>query len=358
MATSVGKKGNLITIKPYQNEQVIINGGLSGGSYLHFEDLIITDNAFTDRSAANSNDGIQVNEGNEYYYCTVKNHNQGFSAGSGKNNYKIHGCNVLYNGWDSQLGHGLYCQHDNNNGIALFTGIIAHHNLGFGFHLWSASLVHRSMTLQRNISFLNGDIRGATKRDILVGTQQGIENIVLENNRTYSTGESVMLGWGTGNSWANVQARSNVFAGITALRLNEAVLAETTVTDNALYGGLEPATIADDYPSNTFDTLANLPDSYYLDALEDPNRANLTIYNPSQANTVVVDVSPLDWNSGTVNAKNSMDELVDIQTLEITNGTITVNMQAINRTVETPVGWTAPATTFPRFGCMRLEKVT
>jgi len=55
--------------------------------------------------------------------------------------------------------------------------------------------------------------------------------------------------------------------------------------------------------------------------------------------------------------RNVQDYWNDTQTLDITAGHITVNMQAVNRTVETPVGWTAPATTFPQFGAFVLEKV-
>jgi hypothetical protein len=60
--------------------------------------------------------------------------------------------------------------------------------------------------------------------------------------------------------------------------------------------------------------------------------------------------------SGTVKAYNVQDYFTDIQTLTITAGVITVNMQAANRTVATPVLWTAPAKTFPQFGAFILVK--
>jgi hypothetical protein len=88
----------------------------------------------------------------------------------------------------------------------------------------------------------------------------------------------------------------------------------------------------------------------------DTNRANLVIYNQAEADTIDVDVSAIFGQSGTVQARNVQDYFVDIQTLTITAGVITVNMQAANRTVATPVQWTAPATTFPLFGCLVLTK--
>jgi len=83
----------------------------------------------------------------------------------------------------------------------------------------------------------------------------------------------------------------------------------------------------------------------------------LTIYNEAQADNIQVDVSALT-TSGIVNAHNVQDYFNDIQSLEVTDGQIIINMQAVNRTVAKPVGWTAPATTFPSFGCLRLEKIT
>jgi alkylation response protein AidB-like acyl-CoA dehydrogenase len=82
----------------------------------------------------------------------------------------------------------------------------------------------------------------------------------------------------------------------------------------------------------------------------------LTVYNQAQANTVNVDVSSVFGASGTVKAYNAQDYFSDVQTLTITAGVITVNMQAANRTVATPDGWVAPAKTFPDFGAFVLIK--
>jgi hypothetical protein len=57
-----------------------------------------------------------------------------------------------------------------------------------------------------------------------------------------------------------------------------------------------------------------------------------------------------------VQARNVQDYFSDIQMVTVTVGKITVNMQAVNRTVATPVGWAAPATTFPKFGAFVLER--
>ena len=107
---------------------------------------------------------------------------------------------------------------------------------------------------------------------------------------------------------------------------------------------------------NNWTTVGN---TYFLRAnTYDANRANLTIYNQDAVNTVTADVSSIYSNGDTINARNVQDYFVDIQTLTVAGGNITVNMQAANRTVATPVQWTAPASTFPTFGCFVLEKVS
>jgi hypothetical protein len=95
------------------------------------------------------------------------------------------------------------------------------------------------------------------------------------------------------------------------------------------------------------------PNSYQSD------RANVTIYNQAEADTVSVDLSAvIGLQVGdSVSVRNVQNYFVDIQTLTLDmNKKITVNMQAANRTVSTPVQWTLPATTFPKFGCFVLEK--
>jgi len=90
-----------------------------------------------------------------------------------------------------------------------------------------------------------------------------------------------------------------------------------------------------------------------------PGRANVTIYNEAEAESVSIDLSAVTGLQigDSVIVRNVQDYFVDIQILTLdADKKITVNMLAANRTVSTPIQWIAPATTFPQFGCFVLEK--
>ncbi|HEU4340992.1 MAG TPA: hypothetical protein VFU31_05425, partial [Candidatus Binatia bacterium] len=137
-----------------------------------------------------------------------------------------------------------------------------------------------------------------------------------------------------------------------------------TITDNKFYGtvaikdGNNGGQVVDHktlFPNNEY--LSAVPGAAYLRAnAYDATRANLTIFNGSQANTIEVDVSSIYPNGTQVQAINVQDYFNDIQNLTVAAGKITVNMQAENRTIAAPQGWTAPATVFPSFGCFVLVK--
>ena len=88
----------------------------------------------------------------------------------------------------------------------------------------------------------------------------------------------------------------------------------------------------------------------------DANRLHVAIYNEAASKTVDVDVSAYFDNGDTVNVYNAQDYPTDVQVLTVTAGVVTVNMQAANRTVATPYQWTAPASTFPKFGAFIMVK--
>lgn len=130
-----------------------------------------------------------------------------------------------------------------------------------------------------------------------------------------------------------------------------------TLADNNLWGNLNEF-VQGDYPTNTYGTFANTPDAVYLFGnVYDINRAQLAIINKQAlADNVAVDVSSLFNDGDTITARNVQDYWGDTQSLVVSGGNITVNMQAVNRTVATPQGWTPPASTFPTFGCFVLER--
>ena len=89
----------------------------------------------------------------------------------------------------------------------------------------------------------------------------------------------------------------------------------------------------------------------------DTDRGQLAVYNWDLSDTVSVDVSSIYNVDDVIKAHNAQDYDGDVQSLVVApDGTLTIDMQAANRSVEAPVGWAAPATTFPQFGTFVLER--
>jgi hypothetical protein len=243
--------------------------------------------------------------------------------------------NVIYGlGWlgtDRGHGHSLYTQ--NNAGT---TKTIKHNimlnSFGWGVHAYSSNGNGvQDLDIIENTCFNAGALTVTPKPNILVGPDSGTSgaNINLTGNMTYNGSYGIQFfgGGATGVTLVNNYCPDTI---------------DGTYTATSESGNYESAAVGNQVflHANTYDA----------------NRANLTIYNQAAANTVQVDVSALFGVSGTVKAYNVQDYFTDIQTLTITAGVITVNMQAANRSVAAPVGWDAPAKTFPSFGAFVLIK--
>lgn len=348
LAKLVGTAANRITIKPYNHERVVIDGNLFGGEYLRVEDLIITDSNADRSNPAAMTDGINIAKNSEYYYCTVKNHGQGFAGGGLAGVYKLHGCNIYYNGTDSNLGHGAYIQQFNSDGRATITNNIVHYNFAVGFHIYGSQTLW-NFDLIENSVFGNGMIRNIPYTQILLGGVGGTESPHLYRNMVFDGYNGMEINR-TDNIANDVIIEENYISSQFTIALRPTCNI-TSIQNNNLYGySNNPDTTPIDYPDNVYGTELEIPDATFLYPLEDANRAHLTIFNlQAQANTVNVDVSTVFNVNDTINVHNAQDYWVDIQELTVAgDGTITVDMQAINRSVETPVGWDAPVTTFPQ----------
>jgi len=244
---------------------------------------------------------------------------------------EMNGCLMYHNGWsapDRGHGHGIYIQNDTP--AKLIKDCIIFNNFGWGIHAYTEGGKIDNLIFDGCVCFGAGSLYGATYNNILVGGLQIAHNITVKNCMTYGAG-GVNIGYSAGAD--NVVLENNYFpGGITKVNC-------TNLIESGNYYG------------------AAIGNQIFLRANDyDPNRANLTIYNQAEENTIDVDVSAVFGQTGTIKAHNVQDYFVDIQTLTITAGIITVDMQAANRTVATPVGWTAPVTTFPQFGAFVLEK--
>lgn len=247
---------------------------------------------------------------------------------------EFYGCVIYHVGWvapDRGHGHGLYLH--NLVPTMVVKDCVIFDNFGWGIHAYSPTGANlKYFEFVGNTVFRNGSLSGTLTPGIILGADSGqADTATIAENMTYGN----KAGWGL------------QFYGAGAINV--------TLTDNYISEGKLGTYTAVEESGNTYNTIGNAtflrPNTY------DANRANLTIYNEAEANTVVVDILSLGW-TGQLRARNVQDYFVDIQTLDIVDSAITVNMQAINRTVATPIQWTAPATTFPQFGAFVLEHVT
>ena len=246
-------------------------------------------------------------------------------------NSVLYGCHAYYIGWidpDRGRGHSIYTQ--NTTGTKTLKRSIFHDSFGWGIHAYSSNGANLlGFTFEKNISFLNGSLGGEARPDILLGADSvAVNGATIRANKTYG---------GSNGVW---------FYGVGVNDL--------TLEDNYCPNGKSGTYTAVSESGNNFTTVGN---TSFLESDEhDAETAYLAIYNQANANTVQVDVSAIYTDGDIVNVMNAQDFENDVQALTVISGLITVNMQAINRTVETPIGWPVPATSFPTFGAFILRK--
>jgi hypothetical protein len=367
-----GNASNWITIKPYQNERVIINGQMAiTGNYIRVMGLESTNNTNRDRNDISGTVGFDcLGNYNEIVNCLIHDHDQGITTSRVKTGHIYYGNLFYFNGQNGPYGHGTYPQNNVGNSKIIRRNIFGN-NFGYGIHAYGGSGDVSSFVIDGNTCFENGSLLAEADANnimnILNGGSVGCSSPRIYNNMTYTKnpdgyGGRVQVGYGTGNTASDVQIYDNYFvAPRSSLVLVDATL--TRLNGNTIIGwasGFTPAS----YPDNAYTSgrpnattyPASGTQTFLTSNAYDSNRAQLTIYNWTLGNTVNVDVSAVFGATGTVESHNAQDYFTDIQTLTITAGVITVNMQAANRTVATPVGWTAPAKTYPQFGSLILVK--
>ena len=356
-----GNSETLMKLKS-QSTGVKIDGSIYiKSNYVLLEGFKIADLDFTDRETEETGsvpidipirDGIRI----EGYNCVIRNciiynTRQGLLSENVSGVNLIEDCIVFYNGWrapDRGHGHGIY------SGTVTIKNCVIFQNFGYGLHGY---LGGDSIVFENCIVFDNGEINNSPQTNIIVGGTEVATNFIVKNCQTYfrsiTAGSDQFIGLGNGGVIEN-----NIFVS----KLIRIIVGETNtrIINNKFYGGLLDFTEAA-YPNNTYSTtrpetgsdIVIHPSDNYLD------RAYVAIYNWASANTIEIDLSTVTGLTvgDTVDIINVQDYFVDIQELILdANKKIVVNMEAANRTVATPQGWTAPLTTFPTFGCFVVEK--
>jgi len=341
-----GTSENPITYQPEAGATVVLDANTvfnNDCSHTIWKNIVFRNSSWSSRVSAQSgstptdistNDLRIAAQGIKLINCVIHDL---FSPGfwTEATSAELYGCVIFNNGWtapDRGHGHGIYAQ--NSSGVKLIKDCIIFQNFGWGIHAYSSNSDNLvGMEFIGNTCFTAGILHGTGYDDILIGAESGVVPA------------------------PKIQANMTYGALSRGLRFYVGGAEDVTLEDNYFPNGKAGTYTAISESGNNWTTVGN--QVFVRGNDYDVNRANITIYNQAQANTVQVNVSSVLNAGDSYRLRNVQDYFVDIQTGTVAqDGTITVDMQASNRSVQAPVQWTAPATTFPDFGCFVLEKTS
>lgn len=294
-------------------------------------------------------------------------HDQSMGVLGGGKRLNVYGNVIQYCGTDSNKGHSLYLSNSYKPSPLVVENNVSSHPLGYGIHCYSESATYieslENIQVINNTSFMAGSIRSTPQGNILIGGSSLTRphNCVARGNLTYWPDEregsrGLLIGFGAWGSDDCIVENNILIGGQYAFRaVNPRNLA---FRNNVIYGavnGIDPAA----YPDNEYHAFS-IPDLVkVVPNIFQSGRATVTAVNGSQSDNVTVDLSSVTGLSAgdNVTVANVQDLLVDIATLTLdANKRISIDMRAVSHTVATPVGWAAPATTFPLFGAFVVRK--
>ena len=338
-----------ITIQSYPGEHAILDGSLIVFSSAHtiWKDLEIRYSGWLTRSTAKAGSSpadipatkrVQIiAQGCKFINCVIHDMaDNGFDFWSASVDSELYGC-VIYNiGWSGpDRGHGHLFYTQNETGTKHIRDCIAFNSFSTGLKIYTEGGHAQGYNVVGNTIF-NSAV-------LYAGNDYGMNFWVQDPNP------------GTGYTFdSNMSYHAKPTGDPVRIGLYDYQYGVRLLNNYWPEGIIKNCELLEERGNYYGPALGN---RVFLRANDyDPNRANLTIYNEAEASTIDIDISALFGQTGTVKAHNAQDYFTDIQTLTITAGVITVSM--INRTVAAPVGWTAPATTFPQFGAFVLERTT
>ena len=139
----------------------------------------------------------------------------GFGYWSGGAGGEIYGCVIYNNGWggpDRGHGHGIYAQ--NKESIKKITDNVIFQQFGSGMHVYGSEKASlKGFRVIGNVTFNNGSLyrQGQRTRGILVGGAAPLEDVIVEENMTFSGG--LQLGYSSRALNKSLVARKNYTVG-------------------------------------------------------------------------------------------------------------------------------------------------
>lgn len=345
--TLVGTAENPITIRPYQDEHVIIDGSLTvNGDFCCFRDMEIMYSGWTRETqiAGSAPEDIPfsgfLNQGQDNLYLNLVIHDVkvvGFFNDSGAVSSEMHGCVIYYVGWsgpDRGHGHGIYLQNIGDV-VRYVRGCVIHDNFGFGIHAYTQSpdtLKH--LWIEGVTSYRNGSLYGAQYNNVLVGgwgANDDLYDLTMRDVRGYGS-NGMSIGYNSGGDLVE--------------------LTNTYSPDGLSKNGLTNLTETNSYTGPAIGNQVFV----YVD-LHTAGKGIITIYNQAESESIEVDVSSIISEGDNYTLRNTQDYFNDVISGTLgASETIVIDMRAARHSVAAPVLWDAPASCFPVFGAFVLIK--
>jgi hypothetical protein len=366
-----GREGAWTTVRAYPGERAILDSRVYDavpprppltieGAYVVVRDLEMTSsNAVRRAGASPAGDlrpaGINVLAAHTRVVNNII-HDAGNCIGSWTNatSSEISGNIAYFCGWDGPdrgHGHGLYVQ--NGGGTKDISENIFFDQFGNGIQAYTEQGAIDDLRFRRNIVFESGVLSVTTPAggvDLLVGGRKVAMRPVLDGNFTYRPVGNSNLGYRAGSDGALV-INNYLVAGPKGAALTLVAPRDLTLHGNTFVG---PLTHSADYPDNTFLEEPHGAWTFVLPNSYDHDRATIVVYN-WDGQAMVTAGPPAFLTPGSVyQLHNVQDYFGDVISRIYDGGRIELPM--IGRTVATPVGWAAPASTFPLFGVFVVEK--
>lgn len=378
ISTLSGTEENPITILPYNEEPVIIDGALTiNGPYTIWKDLIITYSGWEKRTTEISGSepadmpidkSVTINARSTKIINCVIHDNAGFYTMSQSAGSEIYG-NILYRfGWsgpDRGHVHGIYAQNRVDYPRSTVADNISFEHFATGLKFYSEGGNFDNYQVEGNACFNNGILydrgngsSGAHHHwDLLLGGLNigRLDSVV--DNMTYNITEQGARGnngiaWGAGMDSPIITGNYMVGRDITHSGTSAGPILTPTVSGNTFIG---PAARFTEYPGNNFIDWPGTGLSIFVRPNKYKNtRANVIIYNWDGLDSVSVDLSAVPGLSAgsVVQIRNVQNYFYDIFTRTLDeNKRVTIDMRTTSRTVGSPLLWTAAPSTFPLFGC-------
>jgi hypothetical protein len=272
-----GREGAPIHIRPWDDERVTIDGGLSiqpPSSHLWIRDLeILVSEPRPDKPVPpdptyrNTNrpwGGLNIHTGSgcKYIHLVIHDNNQGVSFWSGATDSELYGCLIYDNGWagtDRGHGHAVYTQ--NKDGVKTIADCIMTGGFGYTMHAY-----------------------GSSRADV--------DNYLVEGNICYSAGPFLI---GGGKPSHNIRVFRNVLFNVPMrLGYNAPYNEDCEVRDNVIVNG---SLAINDYRRvvNENNLVLSKEDPRPKEARVvlrpsryDPRRANLALFNAERQPIVEV----------------------------------------------------------------------